>query len=189
MKNGKFSHKNRKRRLRWGREFVLLAAVATLLVGTIGGSLAYLFTNSDSVVNTFTPANVDATIPESFDKETKKDVYVENTSNIPVYVRATFTAYWANDDGSVNPTPVSYSVSYGDKWQYVNGIYYYQGVVDANKKTETPFISKLEPDSELEDCHLVVEVIAEVIQAEPIDAVQESWKMTYSGGSWTSYAG
>lgn len=189
MKSGKYSHKNRKRRLRWGREFVLLAAVATLLVGTIGGSLSYLFTNSDSITNVFTPANLDATIPESFDKETKKDVYVENTSNIPVYVRATFTAYWANEDGSVNPTPVDYTVSYGGDWQEVNGIYYYQGVVEAGKRTATPFIEELKPDVEIEDCHLVVEVIAEVIQAEPIDAVQESWKMTYSGGSWTPYAG
>lgn len=189
MKNGKYSNKNRKRRLRWGREFVLLAAVVTLLVGVIGGSLAYLITNSDPVTNVFTPASVGATIPEEFDGDTKKNVYVENTSDMPVYVRATFTAYWANEDKSVNPTPVDYTVVYGDNWQLVNGIYYYQGVVAAGGQTETPFIVSLAPNVELEDCHLVVDVIAEVIQSEPIDAVQEAWKMTYSGGSWSAYAG
>ena len=43
------------RRLGFGRQVLLLAALAVIAMGVVGGTVAYLVTNTAPVVNTFTP--------------------------------------------------------------------------------------------------------------------------------------
>ncbi len=167
----------RKRRLRWRKEFVLFCSVVVLLLGVIGGTVAYLVTNTDPVENTFTPATSGIDIPEVFDKETKKDVTVKNKSDYAVYARATYVAYWVSDaDGSVIPgEPVLTKEQIGSEWgsQNADGYWYYNQIVPAGATT-APFIVEMTADK-IEGRHLVVDVIAETVQAEPEQAVEDVW--------------
>ena len=182
------SRLNNKRRLRWSKNFVLFCSIALLLIGVVGGSLAYMLTQTNTIVNTFTPVNMNIEIDENFDGTTKENVTVKNTSDVPAYIRATYTAYWKNADGSVNGSKAEYDVIIGAEWQQddTDDVYYYKGVVASGAST-TNFIVKCVPTGDTPTgCTFVVEVIAEAIQAEPITAVEEAWKMTYSNGTWSS---
>lgn len=169
----------RKRRLRWNRQFVLLVSVVALMVGMVVGSLAYLFTSTGPVQNTFTPALPEVTIPEDFNKEIKKDVRVQNKSDFKAYVRATYTVYWLDENGNVDATVPTdaYSININeDDWKKLDGVYYYtNGAVDADGTTSN-FINSCAPtDIAPAGYQLVVDVSAEVVQAVPTQAVIDVW--------------
>lgn len=133
----------RKRRLRWNKQFVLLVSILALVIGVIGGSLAYLFTNTDSVQNTFTPGTVNVDIDESFNKTVKENVHFTNSGNVDVYVRAKVIENWTDSEGNfVTNVPEGYSsstdlstVSVKNGWVYQNGYYYYTAKVPAGGST------------------------------------------------------
>ena len=175
MKNGKYANNNRKRRLRWSKQFVLLASIAVLLVGVIGGSLAYLFTNTDPVVNTFTPGKVNIKVEETLGENTKSNVSIKNTGNVKAKIKAMVVITWQNANGDVfhkQPEPVTdYTIKWGEstKWspKALNTWCIYSDEVEAGNLTET-LIDEIKVIKQCEDANykLVVDVIAEAIQAE-----------------------
>ena len=119
MKHGKYSGNSRKRRLKWSKQFVLIASVAILLVGAVGGSLAYLFTDTTSIENTFTPGNVEIEIVEPGwepDKSVKKNVTIKNNGNTDAKVRVMIVATWQNADGEIYPGAPVLGTDYTIKW-------------------------------------------------------------------------
>jgi len=146
----------------------------------VGGSLAYLFMGTDAVTNTFTAPEIGVTIPENFDKDVKKEVKVTNSCDFPVYARATYVVYWLDEDGHVVPIqPVEgtdYTISIGSNWKK-NGDYWYYNQLLGAGDTSSDFIVLCE-ETETDNAKaykLVVDVIGEVVQAEPKAAVQELW--------------
>ena len=178
MYQGKYNNHG-KRRLRWNKQFVLLVSVLTLVLGMVGGSIAYLFTSTAPVQNTFTAAVPDVTIPEDFDKQEKKDVKVTNKSDFRAYVRATYTVYWKDADGNIDASvPADACLIEINKtdWTYSNGVYYYnKGAVAAGGITSNFIVSCKPTVSAPVGYQLVVDVSAEVVQAEPDQAVIEVW--------------
>ena len=170
----------RKRRLRWNKQFVLLVSVLALMIGMVGGSLAYLVTNTDPVQNTFTAAVPDVTIDEDFKEQTeKKDVKVTNTSDFTAYIRAAYTVYWLDTAGNIDASvPVgAYTIDINTTdWTEFSGVYYYnKGAVAAGAQTSN-FINSCKPtDLAPEGYQLVVDVSAEVVQAVPTQAVKDVW--------------
>lgn len=61
-----------------------------LLIVVISGTIAYSMRKS-SVINQFVIGKVKPEIIETFNQEdkTKKDVYIKNSGNVPIYVRTT----------------------------------------------------------------------------------------------------
>lgn len=157
------------------KSILLLILVMTVLAASIGGTVAYLATRTNDITNTFTPANVDITVTDEVESNTKKDVVITNDSNIPVYIRVAVVANWCNDDGEV----VAPWNDYGnldvksDKWTYKEGYYYYNEPVVAGSSV-TLFKSYKAEDTP-EGAHLEMDIIAQGIQAEPTDAVKAAW--------------
>lgn len=179
MYNGKY---NRKRRLRWKREFVLTCSVVILVLGMVGGSLAYLFTNTAPVENTFTPPTIEVEVTEGFDEVVKTNAGVKNTSSFNAYVRATYAIFWQNEAGDVyGEAPelgTDYSLTMGNNWVKVSdGYCYYTAGSVAPNAVAADLIVKCERlnTPAPEGYHMVVDVIGELIQAEPADAVTEIW--------------
>ena len=81
------------------RSLVLVVSVLVLLLAVAGGTLAWLTANTGPVVNTFTPAQVSCKVTEDFNGTTKSNVNVENTSDIPAYIRVKLVTYRVNDAG------------------------------------------------------------------------------------------
>lgn len=197
MYQGKFTNSaasgstpRRKRRLSWRKEFVLACSAIVLLIGFAGGSLAYLFTHTDSITNTFTPAEVDVTIQETFDKQTKENVHFQNTGDVPVYMRARLVINWTDANGNIVPAPEGYSVNKvglpGEGWKENNGYYYYTSPVAADASTTNlvDSITARTPDNP--EYYLLVDVLVETIQATPTQAVLDAWDVnptTLGGGN------
>ena len=173
------------RRLRWGKQFILLAAIAVLALGIVGGTSAYLLTNTSSVENTFTPGSVSCTIGETFDKKVKRDVYVINTGNTDAYIRAAIIVTWQDASGNVAPDVprinTDYSIDYGSGWKQYGDYWYYLNKVEPGQPT-SELIKKCEVITDYEDSSytLHVEILADAIQSEPATAMTEAWGVSMS---------
>lgn len=164
---------------------LLVGLVLSLLVCTAVSSVAWL-TVHDQTENPFTVGAARAEIQESFPDPyaVKSDVSVKNTGDIPVYIRATVSIYWQLSDGSVSAqVPVEnqdYTLEWGSSpnWTKRGDLYYYTLPVKVNQSTDI-LIEQCTPLSTSEDGKtLVVDVLAQVIQASPADAVQDAWGAT-----------
>lgn len=161
------------------KSLLLVAGIVLMLTIAIGGTIAYIVTNTTPVVNTFTPGEVPITIHETFDGETKSNVYVINDGNVPAYIRAKIIVTWKNEAGEVywkQPTQTNdYEIDINTKdWKQGGsyGFYYYQGIVQPGDPTN-PLINscKMRDGANQPDGYtLSVEIIAESIQAEGMGA-------------------
>lgn len=179
---GKHSKPRRtgKRKVRMNKTAVLLLAVFLLAGAVIGTTVAYLTTNTDSLTNNFTYAKVTTTVEEDFDGETKKDVQISNTGNVPAYIRATYVVYWTDAEGKVVTTvPAGYSYSItenpGSKWNKVGNYFYYPTAVAPGGLTGGSLLTCTWSHPEDPQYFLHVEIIASAIQSEPVSAVQNAW--------------
>lgn len=173
--------KPRRSRVRMNKTAVLLLAVILLAGAVIGTTVAYLTTNTSSLTNNFTYANVTCEVKEDFDGNTKSKVQILNTSNIPVYIRATYVVYWADAAGNVVttvPTGYSYSISESPTAPWVmgtDGYYYYPTPVQPDKATTGSLVECTWTHPDNPEYFLHVEIIASAIQSEPANAVTEAW--------------
>ena len=139
-----------RRRLRWSKQFAVLACICILLMGFVGTTLAWL-TDTDSVKNEFTPAKVscEATCTT-----------VTNTSNIPAYIRIAVIP--ENHDGEALTEGMG--VVTGQNWVISGNYYIYTQPVNPNQQVAFTV-----------DLKAPYHVLAEAIQADPSSAVYEAW--------------
>ena len=168
------------------KSLVLLVCVAMLLTITVSGTVAFLADDSGPVINEFTPVNVPPTVNESFTGTVKSNVKIGNTGNIDAYIRAMVIITWQDEDGNVLSTlPVAtgdsadYAITWGlSGWDRVttDGCYYHTAPVAPNGETSV-LITECKPlkAAPVEGYTLHVEILAQAIQAEPIDAVKAAW--------------
>ncbi len=160
---------------------LLLTAAVLILVCGVGGTLAYLITQTAPVTNTFTPAKVTSQVIETMDGKTKSDVQIENTGNVSAYIRAAIVITWKDKDGyTTMPTVPVLGQDYeleinANDWSQSDGYYYYNGIVAAGGRTANLINSCKSTGSYTDGRSLCVEVIGSAIQAEPTTAVQEAW--------------
>ena len=189
MKNGKHAAPRGMK-----RSLVLVVSLLALLLAVAGGTLAWL-TAQDSVSNTFTPAHVTCDVDETFDGTAKSNVSIKNTSDIPVYIRASIIVTWKDSSGNVyGQLPVAdtdYTISYGTGWTR-QGDYWYcnsEVAVGANTPELISSCTEVAGKAPKENYRLSVEIIAEAIQSQPDRAVQQAWGVTISGGNVTANSG
>lgn len=177
----------KRRRLRWSKQFAVLACVAVLLTGFVGSSLAWLMDSTSKVENEFIPGDVTPEVTEGFNGEVKSDVKIQNTGNVPAYIRAKLVFTWQNEAGEVlgvAPTLGDYTITLGNEgWEEGPGGYYYYTTPVAPGGSTGELATNIEQviTNPAEGYTLHVEVLAESIQAEPVEAVKNSWKWTPPG--------
>lgn len=184
MKNGKNELQNSQREKKHILNKIQLLILSLLVVTTVtvGGTVAYLTTKTDSVVNTFEPSEVKCSVHEEFDGTTKSNVYAENTSDIEAYIRVKLVSYRVNgdDDHRIGGTAdISFTVPTG--WLEKDGYYYYTQPVDAGGKTSDLIESlTLKSYDDADGGRQVIEVMAEAIQSKPVEAVKQAWNVNIS---------
>ena len=177
--------KPRRRAVRMNKTAILLLAVILLAGAVIGTTVAYLTTNTGSIVNTFEYAKVTCAVEEKFDGEKKSDVSIRNTCEIDAYIRAEVIVNWKDSAGNILPsTPEGYSYAIEEhldgKWKKgTDGYYYYQEAVAPGAATERSLLTCTWTHPTNPEYHLSVEIIASAIQSQPASAVQQAWGVTY----------
>lgn len=177
---------------------VLVIAAALALVTAIGGTMAWLTTHSEGLTNTFTPATISGEVKETFNNpfNTKNNVYIQNTSDVPVYVRVALVPTWVmeennkfvpvaepvgNDDVIIDTKEWKSFVPAADSnWVKGNDGYYYykKPLAAANKTDDTDLTENLFNTAEAKEndpYHMNLQVLLQMIQAEPASAVTQAW--------------
>lgn len=163
-------------------KITVIIAALVIIIATVGATVAYIVRKTPSVENEFEPIAVSCLIVDSSGGTNKTDVAVKNTSNVSVYLRATFIVNWVStENGSIYPAmpkeSVDYSIVFGSgKWQKASdGYYYYSSPIFAAGKTDV-FISSFSEDSVAPEGYtLSVSILASAVQAEPKNVVTELW--------------
>ena len=163
----------------------LIAALALCAAAAVGVTLSFMFKKAEKT-NTFVPAKVTCEVEESLFSGVKRNVCVENTGNAAAYLRIRLVSYYvyANDSiaGSVSSQYPMLTLRSG--WiAGTDHTYYYPTPVEPGAKTGILCDPITLGTVELADgtpVYQVLEVFAEAIQAEPVGAVQEAWKVTVS---------
>ena len=158
------------------RSLAALIALVLIICVAVGGTIAYIVTQTDKVENKFTPADVKIEIHETFENNVKSSITVENVQadkNVPCYIRVKLVSNTQDDKGNVTRSAALGDIALGVNWFKGNdGCYYYKDVVNVGDSTE----NLLADGSKITlTTGQVVEVLAEGIQATPIDAVKEAW--------------
>lgn len=164
------------------RAIVLLLSLVLVVSTVIGTTMAYLVSSPDPVVNTFTPAHVDSKVDENIIKNEKKNVSIQNNSNVTAYIRAAVVVTWRNGNNVMPAASDSYTISW-TKTNWIDGsdgFYYYTKPVTALDYTGELFTDckPKEGKAPAEGYELCVEILSEAIQAEPADAVRGAWGVT-----------
>lgn len=172
---------------RWKRSGILLAAVIVLLAGAVGGTWAFLVAQSEPVQNNFTYAHVRCTIDEKFENGVKSDVKIQNTGDIPAYIRARIVVTWKDRSGNVSAVPVKdtdYTITFNETdWTQQGDYWYCNTAVDATKFTPVLITECKKTGTAPDGYNLSVEILADAIQSEPANAVTEAWKYTPTAAS------
>ena len=70
------------------RSIILLVSLLSVIALSIGTTLAFIFTNTGKVENTFNPAQISCLVTEEFENNIKTNVSIKNTGNTDAYIRA-----------------------------------------------------------------------------------------------------
>ena len=159
---------------------MLFVLVLVILTGTIGGTYAYIIVKSDTVRNTFTVADCDVTVIEQVDDSAKKSIKLQNTGDVPEYMRVAIVGNYVDEDGNII-APWNETIALASGWEKAGGFYYCKTPVAIGALTpellQAPIKCESLPDGA---ANLVIDVLAQAVQAEPIDAVTEVWGYTPS---------
>ena len=154
----------------------LIIAIVLILVVAIGGTVAFIATRTDPVINKFTPTEAKIAVEEDFTGNVKKVITVKNESTgVPVYIRVALVANQIADDRTtvtgMAPDPV---ITLGKGWiKGSDDYYYYTQPVAVGASTGNLLGASLV----LADGTQVI-VMADCIQATPADAVHSAWGVT-----------
>jgi len=199
MYKGKHSGKKRSR---WTKSAIMMASLILICTMVLGGTLAYIFTGTRDVENTFTPSKVTTLVEETVENGAKTDVKIKNTGDTDAFIRATVVVTWQNEDHEVyGKAPVlgtDYTISFNTsaqqnpvgKWtKGSDGFYYWSNSVAPNKTTGE-LISNCTYTANAPDGYsLAVEIIGSGIQSRGLSSdnkapVVEAWGED-NGGSVT----
>ena len=166
---------------RTARSSALIIALALILVLAVGGTVAYIFTQTDPVINTFTPTEAKITVDEETSNNQKTSItVVNNSTGVPVYIRVALVANMIDKDENVTGAASVPTFTPGDDWKKgSDGYYYYTKPVPVGGSTGNLLQSPMTLDENMQ-----VVVLADAIQAMPQKAVIDAWGVTVdSNGS------
>jgi hypothetical protein len=178
---------------------LLVAAVLTTAVN------AFMINRSQTFYNKFVPASVKCEIKEVFSEDTntntKSSIQVKNTGNTDAYIRVRLVFHWEDSKGNVVGRNMDLSESIkdfssiegfdsyfkSDDWVIDgdNYTYYYKEPVapegftrELLKKSITmgPYLDT-KADGVTYYYYPVIEVLAEAVQSNPAEAVEEAWSV------------
>lgn len=168
---------------RTGYTLIVIGALALLAV-ICATVYAYMFRETETKSNLFTPAVISCEVHEVTDASIteKTSVTVKNTGNIGAYLRVRLVSYWVRmaEDGTseiISKPSVMPEFQMAEGWMAGNdNTYYYKTPVSPDGFTGellSSTITLIEEDGYQQ----VIDIFAEAIQSKPASSVTESWNV------------
>ena len=200
------------------KKSIIITSVVLLLWVVVGTTLAYVFTETEPVENTFTPSRVSCAVVENGKEPvsgslvnigtSKENVQIKNTGDTDAYIRVAVTVNWVNADGTRvwAQKPIQntdYTITYNlskDGWFYGgDGFYYFSKAVspDSPNNLTDILISNAALMSGVTapvgtdntKYYLSIEIVASAIQSTPASTVSNQWGVTVSDAGTISKQG
>lgn len=184
------------------KALLLIASLAVLLTATVGSTAAWLVSKPAAVENDFVPGKVACQVLEKFDTESgtsvKRNVRVKNTGNTDAYIRVLLVFTWKDKDGNIFSNKpqegIDYQINmdnmYLTDWIMQKsdaGLYfYYKKPVAPGAETDKLIELLRQADGvigpENGKYKLSVDILADAVQADPPEAVADSWGVAVENG-------
>lgn len=170
------------------KPFLIAFCVCILACAAVSGSLAWLISTPEPVVNTFTPGAVTIQVDETFNGTTKSDVRIKNTGDVPAYIRVALVPAWVDDEGNIAAKPASLelnddcNIAWGedgsgyeaDWFKGSDGFYYCKTFINPGDSTPILIKSCTVKDGEHE-YDFELQIIASAVQSLPTSTVGTVW--------------
>ena len=181
------------------KALLLIASLAVLLTATVGSTAAWLVSKPAAVENDFVPGKVACQVLEKFGTESgayvKRGVRVKNTGNTDAYIRVLLVFTWKDKDGNIFSNKPQEGKDYQINKNLTDWIkqesdagtyYYYKKRVAPEAETDVLIELLRQADGvtgpENGKYKLSVDILADAVQADPPEAVTESWGVTVENG-------
>ena len=190
---------------------LIITSVILLLLVAVGTTLAYVFTETEPVENTFIPSRVSCAVVENGKEpvsgslvnisDSKNNVQIQNTGDTDAYIRVAVTVNWMNADGTrvwaqkpIQNTDytITYNLSEDGWFDGGDGFYYYSKAVSPTSPNNLTgiLISNAALMSGVTapvgtdgtPYYLSIEIVASAIQSTPKTVVEEQWGVTVNDG-------
>lgn len=198
---GALKHMKHLKNHRPGRAKVLLliASLAVLLTATVGSTAAWLVSKPAAVENDFVPGKVACQVLEDFGTESgtsvKRNVRVKNNGNTDAYIRVLLVFTWKDDAGNIFSNKPQEGNDYQINMDLTDWImqksdagayFYYKKPVAPGAETGVLIDSLRQiagvTGPENGKYKLSVDILADAVQADPPEAVAESWGVAVENG-------
>lgn len=165
------------------KALIVAALAVVILTAAVGGTMAWLSTQTQDLTNTFVPAKVTCKVDENFTEggTEKKDVRIQNTGTTDAYIRVAMIGNWYQGDKIVASWTDNIVLSSSDWFKANDGYYYYKKSVAGLGYTTNLFNSytpDTRPDGVPDDAHFEMNIICQAVQSTPAAAVQDAWGVT-----------
>ena len=192
------------------KKSIIIASVMLLLLVAVGTTLAYIFTETEPVENTFNPSKVSCAVVENGYEpvsgeiqnisDIKSNVQIKNTGDTDAYIRVAVVVNWASADGSCvwaqKPADNDYEITYnlnGDLFDGGDGFYYYSKTISPEELTtilinEAKQLKSAPQTPDGIQYYLSIEIVASAIQSTPETVVENHWGVTVENGVITPNA-
>lgn len=192
------------------KKSIIIASVMLLLLVAVGTTLAYIFTETNPVENTFEPSKVSCAVVENGGTpvtgsvtdtgNVKENVQIKNTGDTDAYIRVAVVVNWASADGSCvwaqTPADDDYTITYNLSNGWFNGgdgFYYYSKAVSPGESTsvlidEAKQLLAVPKGTDGTQYYLSIEIVASAIQSTPETVVENHWGVTVENGVITPEA-
>lgn len=181
------------------KALLLIASLAVLLTATVGSTAAWLVSKPAAVENDFVPGKVACEVLEDFGTESgtyvKSDVRVKNTGNTDAYIRVLLVFTWKDKDGNIFSNKPQEGKDYQINKNLTDWIkqesdagtyYYYKKPVARDAETDVLIELLRQADGvtgpENGKYKLSVDILADAVQANPPQAVKDSWGVDVENG-------
>lgn len=182
------------------KALLLIASLAVLLTATVGSTAAWLVSKPAAVENDFVPGKVACQVLEKFGTESgasvKRNVRVKNTGNTDAYIRVLLVFTWKDKDGNIFSNKPQegkdYQIVMDDLTNWIMqksdaGVYFYYKKPVAPDAETGKLIDSLRQIAgvtgpENGKYKLSVDILADAVQADPPQAVKDSWGVDVENG-------
>ena len=195
------------------KKSIIIASVMLLLLATVGTTLAYIFTETKPVENTFNPSKVSCAVVENNGTpvtgsvtdtgNVKENVQIKNTGDTDAYIRVEVVVNWMDEAGTkvwatkpVEGADGDYTITYNLSNGWFNGgdgFYYYSKTISPEKLTtilinEAKQLKSAPQTPDGIQYYLSIEIVASAIQSTPETVVENHWGVTVENGVITPEA-
>lgn len=178
---------------KFSKPLAIISVIAVTVIFAVGGSLAWLHSETNEIANTLNKVKVSCEVDESFVNGIKSDVKIKNTGDIDAFIRVSLVYSWQDEDGNIVALPSSIEdfdidINSTDWFMASDGYYYFKSRVPSQGLTENLINSATVntlSDGYKAGYNMNLQIICEAIQALPDTTVETVWKTVEVDGNGT----